>query len=197
MKKKGGEMMSFNLYDNIYDLADVYGIGITRISDWLWVGGEDDVDVPLYGRDFTFQDKKALMEGKTIEVQPKVNIWIDFRDSRQDNRKIYIPSSVTYISIPFRDGDLERAKSSWKVAKRLVDARTQEDGFLITCHEGKSRSATFVLWLLSEEQGFDEAWNRLKRKRYGFKPDKAFKPFIEYLKTYETKQSEIDFQKNR
>lgn len=174
--------MSFNIYDKVFDVADVYAYGLTKINDFIFLGGEEDVDFALYGREFTYKDREMLMSSESIDVSPRVNVWIDFRDNRNDNRKIYFPSEVTYVSLPFMDGDIKRAKQSWNIAKRIVDNRMDTDKFLITCHAGVSRSATFVLWLMCEEYGYDKAWKILKSKRKHVEPDKGFKSFVDWLK---------------
>ena len=93
------------------------------IKDKLYLCGEDDVDELLYGREESMQlnGKGAFLSQPTT----KVDVWIDLRDIRTSNRQVFIPDSVEYISIPFRDGYLEEAREHLPIAKEILTQKLE------------------------------------------------------------------------
>ena len=91
----------------------------------LYLVGEDDIDDLLYGeeesrninRDGSFKDKPS----------PMVDVWIDLRDIRDNNRKVYIPEGVEHIQVPFRDGVLEEAREHLPKAKEVLQQKLSEN----------------------------------------------------------------------
>lgn len=168
----------FEFAGKIYHFAEGHRAGATQVLPWLWLGGEEDVDEPLYG-------KLLMPEHVTphsVSAEPKVHLWIDFRNDLPHNRRIYIPHSVTYISMPFRDGDLEAARRILPLAKLVLD-RVREEGksALITCHAGVSRSAVLALWCMAEEKGYEWAWCNLLLMRPHVAPHPEFDPILQEL----------------
>lgn len=134
---------------------------ITQVFEWLYIGGVKNTR-------------------KTI---PLVEVWIDFKWDTSEPKKLRIPEDLIVHHMPFDDGNLEEALENWRNALELVvKYKTENKKIFISCYEGVSRSAVFVLWLCCLEYGnFDEALKHLKTRRNIF-PDKKFEPFINYLK---------------
>lgn len=138
--------------------ADDFRLGVSQITENLFLGGEDDVS----------------------EVLPFVDVWLDLRDEGLWNRIIEIPEHVVYIRIPIADGDGDRAYQVFWKAKQIVRMVLAEgDRVLVSCHSGVSRSVVVVWWVLSEMfQDPEAAWSLLKRKRPSVEPHEGFVPFI-------------------
>lgn len=152
------------------------------IKDTLYLGGEDDVDMLLYGEEEArhLNGKGAFKESPT----PQIETWIDLRDNRSNNRCIHVPEGVEYISIPFRDGFLEEAREHLPRAKEILTDHLRENKrVMVTCHQGRSRSVMLLLWYLAEKEGsFLDAYWTIKGSRPIMEPDKNFKPLMEEWK---------------
>jgi hypothetical protein len=156
-----------------------YMHGHSIIADNLYLGGEDDVDQLLYGMEVA-----RTLNGKGIlvgEPNPSVDIWIDLRDIRDNNRRVFVPDGVEHIPLPFRDGVYAEAESMLPIAKSVLEKGLAEGKrVLVTCHQGRSRSFILLLWHLSEKFGsYQNAYWHIKNRRSIVEPDRAFKPFLE------------------
>ncbi|RNB89618.1 hypothetical protein EDM56_10560 [Brevibacillus fluminis] len=152
------------------------------LKEQLYIGGEDDIDELLYG---TIESRNLNGKGSFFESpMPQIDTWIDLRDHRPNNRKIYIPTEVEYFSLPFADGSYIEAEQILPKAKEVLTNKLNNGNrVLVTCHQGRSRSALLVLWYLAETLGsYSEAFKVLKDKRYIIKPDRNFSPFLEEWK---------------
>lgn len=152
------------------------------IKGLLYLAGEDDVDALLYG-----EEESRNLNGKgsfNIEPNPAIDTWIDLRDLRPNNRKIYLPSTVEYLPFPFRDGFLSEAREHLPLAKEaLENCLGSNKRVLVTCHQGRSRSVMLLLWYLAEKEGsYLDAYWTIKGARPIMEPDKKFKPLIEEWK---------------
>lgn len=162
------------------------------LENSLYVCGEDDLDELFYG-----EEEARNINGKgqfKHQPQPIVDIWIDLRDLRKNNRKLFIPNNVKLFSVPFKDGDLIAAKEYLpKALCILKNELSQEKKVVISCHEGKSRSMILLLWFLSEKfNSFYDALLHLQSKRPIMSIDKKFLPISKQLeKTYQ--KSNLDF----
>lgn len=144
--------------------------GVTKVLDWLWLGGEDDVD----------------------QILESVDVWIDFRHFNRWNRIIYLPGHVTYIRMPFMDGDKDRVKDVLSAAKSMIDSLNESKNVLISCHAGFSRSALLATWILSERMnGFDEAWLELKNRRPYVEFHENFDDFVHKLRNAKKEQMKM------
>lgn len=153
------------------------------IQNKLYLVGEDDIDELLYG-----EEEARNLNGKgTFNQQPTpmIDVWIDLRDIRSSNRKVFIPNGVEHIQIPFRDGVLEEAREHLPKAKEILKQKLEENKRIVVgCHQGRSRSAMLLIWLFAEEQkNFLDAYWDIKSKRPIVEPDKNFKPLLEEWKT--------------
>lgn len=137
---------------------DSLKVGITRVTDQLYFGGEEDVS----------------------DILPFVQVWVDLRDEGYFNRIVKIPSRVTYIRIPIADGDIERALSVFSKAKQIIQkSLSNKKKVVITCHAGINRSAVLVWRILAEQWNNPErSWLYIKNIRPCVEPDKRFLPFI-------------------
>lgn len=133
--------------------------GVTKLTDYLYIGGQEDV----------------------CQILGKVDLWIDFRGPSPFNRKIYIPEGVVYVRIPFNDGDETMIEKVLPKAKLLArNAIDNKEIVLISCHAGISRSVVLAWWLLTEEWGdHEKAWNHIKHLRAYAEPDERFHDFIQ------------------
>ena len=148
----------------------------------LYLAGEDDVDILLYGSE---EAKNINGKGRFLkEPVPQIDVWIDLRDIRDTNRTVFIPEQVEYISIPFHDGKLDEAREHLPHAlQALTDRMDKNKRVLVSCHQGRSRSVMLLLWYLSQkERSFMDAYWTIKGKRPIMEPDKNFKPLIEEWK---------------
>lgn len=133
------------LENNQQDPPEKHRFGVSKLTDWLFLGGEEDV----------------------CQILDKVDVWIDFRNFGRWNRKIFLPNHVVLIRMPFKDGDLEKAEVILPICKDIV-LKAKNDGkkILVSCHAGVSRSALLALMVLAEEfQSAEKAWRRLKIER--------------------------------
>lgn len=179
----------FEFAGKIYHFAEGHRAGATQVLPWLWLGGEEDVDEPLYGKLL----KPEHVTPHAVSAEPKVHLWIDFRHDTPFNRKIYVPPSVAYIAMPFRDGDLEKAGRVLPLAKTLLD-RVHEEGksALISCHAGVSRSAVLALWCMAEERDYEWAWRTLLFMRPHVAPHPVFEPILsELARSYPAKDEPL------
>ena len=148
--------INFDIVYNISDQdeAEDHRIGITKVFDWLYLGGEEDV----------------------CQILNEVDVWIDFRHFGEWNRRIFLPDHVFYIRMPFKDGDAEKAKVILPKAKKMIDEfKVENKKVLISCHAGLSRSAILALWLLAEElNDYEQAWVQLTNSRPYFEPHENF-----------------------
>lgn len=160
-----------------------YKFGHSEIlPNQLYLCGEDDVDELLYGEvESRNLNGKGSFEGTP---EPQVDVWIDLRDLRDNNRQVFIPKEVAYISIPFRDGVLSQAKEYLPLAKKeLEKAMNLNKRVMVSCHQGKSRSSMLLLWYLCEKMGsFQDAYWHLKSKRPIIDTDRNFTPLVEEWK---------------
>jgi hypothetical protein len=153
--------------------------GHSTIFDNLFLGGEDDVDKLLYGIE---QARSINNNGIfTEEPEPSVDVWIDLRDIRESNRRVFVPDGVEHVPIPFRDGVYKEAKEMLPLAKDILEKRLDEGKrVLVTCHQGRSRSVILLLWHLSEKfNSYQNAYWHIKNKRPIIEPDRNFKPILE------------------
>lgn len=142
----------YNISDQ--DEAEDHRFGITKVCDWLFLGGEEDV----------------------CQILNEIDVWIDFRHFGEWNRKIFLPESVIYIRMPFKDGDIKKAREILPQAKKLIEG-FKFDGkkVLISCHAGVSRSAILALWVLAEELvNYEKAWIQLIGARPHIEPHENF-----------------------
>jgi protein-tyrosine phosphatase len=152
------------------------------IKDKLYICGEDDVDDLLYGYE---ESRNINSKGYFIQSpNPQVDVWIDLRDIRESNRKVFIPDSVEYIQIPFRDGVLIEAVKHLPIAKKILEEKmSQNKRVIVSCFQGRSRSVTLVLWYLCEQlNSYLDAYWAIKSKRPIMEPDKNFRPLLEEWK---------------
>lgn len=132
----------------------------TQVLNWLYIGGEDEVD----------------------SVLPKVDAWIDLRHFSYMNRRIYVPQQVTYLRFPFEDGNLDEARRVLPLAKCVLDKlKAEGKHVLVSCHAGVSRSALLALWMMAEEMGYEKAWCTLKALRPQVEIDKRFLPLLQEI----------------
>lgn len=152
------------------------------LPNQLYLGGEDDVDELLYGKEEAFNLNGKGQFHKNPE--PMVDMWIDLRDLRDNNRQVFVPSTVEHVSIPFQDGVLEQAREHLPTAmKVLKEALNSNKRVLVSCHQGKSRSSLLLLWFLCQKmESFQESYWHLKSKRPIMEIDRKFTPFLEELK---------------
>lgn len=160
-----------------------YKFGFTEIiPNQLYMGGEDDVDDLLYGEE---QARQLNGNGTfTTAPTPQIDAWIDLRDLRESNRSVYLPNNIEYYPYPFRDGNVEEAKTVLPRAKeRLTVLLKEGKRVLVSCHEGKSRSFLLVMWQLIEngESVFDAYWE-VKAKRPIVEHHKNFQVFLDEWK---------------
>jgi len=160
-----------------------YKFGYSEIiPQQLYMGGEDDIDDLLYGEEQARQlNGKGAFNGTP---SPQIDAWIDLRDQRDSNRKIYLPNTIHYYSYPFRDGNVEEANITLPKAKEKLTSLLKEGNrVLVTCHEGKSRSFLLVMWQLIEngESVLDAYWE-IKSKRPIVEPHKNFQSFMDKWK---------------
>ena len=62
------------------------------INGLLFLGGEDDIDDLLYGK-----EESRNLNGKGFFQNvptPQIDVWIDLRDVRDSNRKVFLPENV-------------------------------------------------------------------------------------------------------
>lgn len=161
------------------------------IKGSLYLGGEDDVDVLLYG-----EEASRHLNGKgafEAPPSPQVDTWIDLRDLRKSNRSVFIPENVEHITIPFQDGNLEEARTHLPLAKKVLEEHLNEGKqVLVTCHQGKSRSVMLLLWYLTEkESSFLDAYWLIKGVRPIMEPDKKFQPLIDEWKASYPKEKAL------
>lgn len=159
-----------------------YMHGHSEILDNLFLGGEDDVDRLLYGME---EAKNINNKGAFVgEPEPSVDVWMDLRDIRNNNRYVFVPDEVLHVKFPFRDGVYKEAQEVLPTAKDMLEHYlSQGKKVLVTCHQGRSRSVILLLWYLSEKFGsFQNAYWHIKNKRPIIEPDRAFKPFLEEWK---------------
>ncbi|AKA44400.1 dual specificity protein phosphatase family protein [Paenibacillus polymyxa] len=137
---------------------DEYKIGITQVTDQLFLGGEEDVS----------------------EVFPQVQVWVDLRSEGAWNRIVEIPSHITYIRIPINDGDAARADQVFSKAKDIIElSLTAGEKVVLSCQAGISRSVVVAWWILAKQLcDAEKAWSILKLKRPAIEPDEAFFTFI-------------------
>ena len=154
-----------------------YVKGYSEVLPGLFIAGEDDVDRLLYGEEearhfnnhFTFATKPV----------PQIDCWIDLRDSRDSNRKVYVPDSVQKVDFPFKDGNVEEARAVIPQALAcLTDCMAQGKRVLVSCHEGKSRSCLLVLLYLKTKMQAFEAEMLMQQKRPIASIDKRFKSWL-------------------
>jgi protein-tyrosine phosphatase len=152
------------------------------IDGLLFLGGEDDVDELLYGK-----EESRNLNGKGVfhnKPTPQIDVWIDLRDVRDSNRKVFLPDKIEYLSVPFRDGVIEEARTNLPIAKKLLGEKLADNKrVLVTCHQGRSRSVMLLLWYFSETLGtFEESYKLIRSKRPIIDPDKNFTSLIEEWK---------------
>ncbi|MDN3019939.1 dual specificity protein phosphatase [Paenibacillus sp. BSR1-1] len=152
------------------------------INGLLFLGGEDDIDDLLYGK----EESRNLNGNGFFQTMPtpQIDVWIDLRDVRDSNRNVFLPENVEYISVPFRDGVIEEAKTYLPIAKEILGKKlANKKRVLVTCHQGRSRSVMLLVWYLSETMGtFDKAYKLIRSKRPIINPDKNFIPLLEEWK---------------
>lgn len=136
-----------------------FRFGATQLTDHLWLAGEDDIP----------------------PILPVTDTWIDFRDDKHSNLNlcIDIPTHVTYIRAPLRDGDNERAEQLFPMLLPLAEKELERERTLtVSCHAGVSRSVLFVWFLLSSKWGVEKAWRHIKYHRPHIEIDEGFNAFI-------------------
>lgn len=145
--------------DEAHPVDDILRLGITQLTEHLFLGGEEDVS----------------------DVINNVDVWVDLRNEGKWNRIVHLPSKLTYIRIPIEDGDLKRAKQVFTKAKSIIEASIEAgETVVLTCHAGMSRSVVLAWWILAEQfQDADKAWRHMKQLRPAIEPDERFFPFIE------------------
>lgn len=148
----------------------------------LYLCGEDDVDELLYGR-----TESANLNGKGGFVgspNPLVDVWIDLRDMRTNNRQVFVPEAVEHLSFPFQDGQLEQAREHLPTAlKALEEAMNDGKRVLVSCHQGRSRSSLLLLqYLCKGSESFQDSYWRLKSQRPSMEIDRKFQPLVDELK---------------
>jgi len=128
---------------------------------WLFLGGEEDV----------------------CQVLEEVDVWIDLRHFGRWNRKIFLPDQVVLVRMPFKDGDLEKAKIILPICKDIaLKAKNEGKKVLLSCHAGVSRSALLALMVLAEEfQSTEKAWWRLKTERPHVEFHENFEPLVKEI----------------
>ena len=132
-----------------------------QVLPWLYLCGEKQVEIVLN----------------------KVDTWIDFRNELSTNLEIKAPNNVVIIKMPFIDGDLEKAKKVYPLAKLiLTQAKLNNQKVLVSCHKGLSRSALIALWCMAEEIGYEKAYNKMKLINPELNIDMHFLPIIEQIK---------------
>jgi len=132
-----------------------------QVLSWLYLCGEKQVEQSL----------------------DKVDIWIDFRNELSTNLEIKVPNNVVVIKLPFIDGDLEKAKKVYPIAKLILkQAKNNGQKVLVSCHQGLSRSALLALWCMAEEMGYEKAYDKMKLINSNLKIDINFIPIIEQIK---------------
>ena len=163
------------------DWEEKYGHSII-INGLLFLGGEDDVDELLYGIEES-QNLNGLGVFQNLP-NPQIDVWIDLRDIRESNRKVFLPEEVEYISVPFRDGVIEEARTYLPIAKEILSKNlADKKRVLVTCHQGRSRSVMLLVWYLCETLGsFDKAYKLVRSKRPISNPDKRFTPLLKEWK---------------
>jgi protein-tyrosine phosphatase len=135
--------------------------GAIQVLPWLYLCGYRQVD----------------------SVINKVDIWIDFRNELPTNLKINVPSNVVDIKMPFVDGDLDKAKKVYPMAKLILNqAKINGQKVLVSCHAGASRSALLALWCMAEEMGYEKAYSKMKLINPNLKIDNEFAPIIKQIK---------------
>ncbi|PFH80345.1 dual specificity protein phosphatase [Bacillus sp. AFS088145] len=163
------------------DWEEKYGHSVI-INELLFLGGEDDVDELLYG----IEESQNLNGFGFFQnmPNPQVDVWIDLRDIRESNRKVFLPEKVEYISVPFRDGVIEEARTYLPIAKEILSKNlADKKRVLVTCHQGRSRSVMLLIWYLCETLGsFDKAYKLVRLKRPISNPDKKFTPLLKEWK---------------
>lgn len=148
----------------------------------LYLCGEDDVDDLLYGR-----TEAVNLNGTGRFVgspMPMVDVWVDLRDLRANNRQAFVPEAVEHLSFPFQDGQLEQAREHLPTALLALE-RAMGEGkrVLVSCHLGRSRSCLLLLqYLCKNTESFQDSYWRLKSQRPTMDLDRNFQPLVEELK---------------
>ena len=148
----------FTFSDKGQEKDETIALGMTRITDNLYFGGEDDID----------------------DVLSFIDVLVDLRHENQFNRIIPVPRNITYVRIPIEDGDIERAYSVFSKAKIIINtAIFLSEKVAVICNAGVSRSTVLVWWILAEWCGDpNSAYGHLKTLRPVIKIDERFYPFI-------------------
>lgn len=134
---------------------------ITRIFNWLYLGGVRN----------------------TRKTLPYIDVWYDFKWDTREPKNLQIPTSVEYYHIPFDDGDLEAAIPIWSKCKNeILVHKSNGKTVFISCYEGVSRSAVLAIWLACIELGSYQLALQHVKERRKIHPDKAFIPFLNQLK---------------
>jgi len=132
-----------------------------QVLPWLYLSGEKEVET----------------------IINKVDIWIDFRNELPTNLEIDVPNNVVIVKLPFIDGDIEKAKKIYPIAKLILDrAKINGQKVLVSCHKGLSRSALLTLWCMAEEMGYERAYSKMKLINPNLNIDFRFIPIIEQIK---------------
>jgi protein-tyrosine phosphatase len=141
-----------------HDVDDQLKIGITQVTEQLFLGGQEDVS----------------------DILPDVQVWVDLRSEGIWNRIVEIPSHVTYIRMPIVDGDAQRAKQVFLKAKQIIEMSLEAgEKVVVSCHAGVSRSVVVAWWILADQmEDAEKAWCELKMKRPAIEPDERFSEFI-------------------
>lgn len=123
----------------------------TALGNGLWIGGEYEVQM-------WFAKKKD---------QVPIHLWIDLREELEWNRKIEAPPHIISLKLPLQDGDTHAGNYLVPAAVQIVQkALDRGKHVLVSCHEGKSRSAAIILGLWAmQEGGLETATNRLRALR--------------------------------
>jgi protein-tyrosine phosphatase len=148
------------LENNQQDPPEKHRFGVSKLTDWLFLGGEEDV----------------------CQILDKVDVWIDFRNFGRWNRKIFLPNHVVLIRMPFKDGDLEKAEVILPICKDIV-LKAKNDGkkILVSCHAGASRFALLVLMVLADVMGVEDAMLKIMAERTIIEFHDNFIPLVEKI----------------
>lgn len=149
----------------------------------LYLCGEDDLDELLYGAE---EAQNLNGQGQfTKQPEPQVDVWVDLRDLRPNNRQVFIPEAVQHLSFPFQDGRLEEAREHLPIALKALEKALEEGKrVLVSCHQGRSRSSLLLLqYLCKTSESFQNSYWRLKAQRPNMDIDRNFQPLLDELKS--------------